>query len=95
MRGLIPSYLSAAIATTISLSGFAGLFELINYVGNTQGWQSDFEFLGLTVATRSPWPWLMGVTLAGSGAALCRVAYRRVGQVWRATNAIVAEQTSA
>lgn len=95
MRGLIASYLSAAIATTISLSGFVGIFELINYVGNTQNWQSNFEILGLTVATRSPWPWLMSVTLAGSGAALCRVAYRRVGQAWRATNAIVAEQTSA
>ena len=95
MRGLIASYLSAAIATTISLSGFVGIFELINYVGNTQNWQSNFEILGLTVATRSPWPWLMSVTLAGRGAALCRVAYRRVGQAWRATNAIVAEQTSA
>ena len=57
-------------------------------------WRSNVEIFGLTVATRSPWPWLMSITLAGSGAALCRFTYRRVGQAWRTANAIVTEQTS-
>jgi branched-chain amino acid transport system permease protein len=94
MLGLIPSYLSAMIASAISLMGFVGLLELINFVGNAPDWRSNVEIFGLTVATRSPWPWLMSMTLAASGAALCRFTYRRVGQAWRTANAIVTEQTS-
>jgi len=94
LPGLIPSYLAAVIATAISLAGIVGLLELISFIGDVPDWKSSVEIFGLSVATHSPWPWLISMALAGSGAILCRVAYRRVGQAWHSTNAIVAEQTS-
>ena len=90
MLGMIPSYLAAVIATAIGLMGVVGLFELLNFVSNALSWRSDVEIFGLTVAARSPWPWLISTAMAGSGAALCRVAYRRAGQAWRAANAAAA-----
>ena len=92
LPGLLPSYLAAMIATAISLTGFVGLLELINFIGDVPDWKSSVDIFGLTVPTHSPWPWLISMALAGSGAILCRVAYRRVGQAWRTTNAIAAEQ---
>lgn len=89
MLGLMPSYLAAVIATTIGLMGLVGLLELLNFVRNALSWQSNIAIFGLTVAARSPWPWLISTAMAGSGAALCRVAYRWAGQAWRAANTSV------
>jgi len=94
MLSLLPSYLSAVTATAISLIGLIGLLELLSFVGDAQSWQSNFEILGLTVNTHSPWPWLISMAVATGGAALCRVAYRWAGQAWRAANATATDQPS-
>ncbi len=78
------------VSTAIAFSGVAGFFELLNFAGNAPSWRTHAEIFGLTVAARSPWPWLISAAMTGSGAALCRAAYRWAAQAWRAANASVA-----
>ncbi len=94
MLALIPSYLSAMIATAICATGLIGIFELLNFVSNSQSWQDSAEIFGLTVAARSPWPWLTSIALAAVGAVLCRITYRWVGHAWHAANSTVSESRS-
>jgi branched-chain amino acid transport system permease protein len=89
--GLMPSYLSAVIATAIGLTGLVGILELLSFVRNAVSWQNNIEFLGLAVPARSPWPWLVSLAMAGSGFALCRATYRWAGRAWRTANATASE----